>query len=163
MDNLTSKSNEELLQYIKEGTSIHSESTIMEVEVILMERDVQFNAPFKKPKRQVQSNSEVAEPRTVEKIIVAPFLTGLIFVVAPFMLSSIIKIPTSADAEQLFYLNIGAVVVMRIIVLSIVDYYNKKLAISGALWYVLGIVFGGLSLLAYNIYIWANFEKVSDE
>ena len=163
MDNLNTKSNEELLQLIKEGTAIHTEAIIMEVEVILMERDIQFNSPYKKSKRPVQSNSELPKRTTVKGLIVAPFLVGVLFVASPFILSSLITIPKGADAEQLFYLNIGAIIVKRIIVLSIVDYYNKKLTISGALWYILGVVFGGWSLLAYNIYLWANFEKENDE
>lgn len=160
MNELTTKSNEELLQILMEGEDIHSEAVIMNAEVILQERDVQYTVPFRKAKSKaqgkVQTNSEVSARIADSGFVYAPILLAVLFLSSPFLFEYFITIPRGANPEHLFYLGVGFLVFKRIVVLAIIDYYNKKLGISGMLWYVLGLIFGSWTLLAYNIYLWVQ-------
>jgi len=160
MNNLTSKNNEELLQILKEGTNLHSERAIIDVEIILQERDVQYNVPYRKVKVKTGSsteiNSEVSKRLADSGFVFAPFLVAVLFITSPFLFQYFVTIPSGANPEHLFYMSIGFLIFKRIVVLAIIDHYNKKFGVSGMLWYILGLVFGSWALIAYNIYLWVQ-------
>jgi hypothetical protein len=166
MNDLTSKNNEELLQILKEGTNLHSERTIIDVEIILQERDVQYNVPYKKVKVKTGSSteikSEVSKRLTEYGFVFAPILVAAIFLASPFLLEYFVTIPRGANPEHLFYLSIGVLIFKRIVVLGTIDHYNKKFLIVGMLWYVLGLIFGSWALIAYNIYLWVQTAPKMD-
>ena len=163
MNHLPSKTTEELLQLLKEGTNLHSEGTIMDIEVILQERDVQYNVPYKKAKRRYEP--EVEAPKSTEDsgLIFTPFLLAIVFMALPYLSRFDILLPASVNPDQLFYINIGIVIILRIMVLAVIDHFNSKLGISGSLWYLLGLVFGPLALIAYNIYLWVRPSGSSND
>ena len=165
--NIADQPSDKLIEILREGTPLHAESLLMEIEVELMERDVEYTIPFKKTKqgsrRASNGSNDLIESEQLEDqgIVFVPFLVGIVLLVTPIIFSMAITIPRSADPEHLLYFSIGFIVMQRIIVLGVIDNYNRKLKIGGGWWYVMGVIFGTWALLAYNISWWMKPKRVA--
>src|SRR5688572_15510065 len=136
------KTNEQLLTIVSEERESYTAEAIHAAEVILKERGIEFQAP--------------EPPPPVEKVVgpAKPFMPMVVGIC--FVLLAIFQAPVAIDPESAMSINIFFNVVMRLIVAVWILDLTKQFQLSKKLWVILGILFGGWTLIVINVVIWYN-------
>jgi len=167
------KTDEELIEIIKNKRADYQEKAILDIEAILTERGIDFNKlPFNDKELDeelISDNKDLLiengagsveeygskntlKPESVGKVgplTFGPLLVGIVMVLFAF-----VSIEMEVSSDDAMIINVLSTVGFRIIVLLWTLELVKKYQLNKAVWIILGLLFGGWQLIAINIAIW---------
>ncbi len=136
------KSDGELLDILQYKRNDYQEKAIIDIENILKERGVKYEITI--PQEQ---ESKEHTTTTDEQNIYGPLVVGIILVLIS------LKTPT-IESHDAVSINLTVNIIFRAIVLFWTYHLTEKFYLNKLLWMILGLVFGGWSLIAINVAIW---------
>lgn len=142
-----SKTNDQLLTVVTEERESYTADAIHAAEVILKERGVEFQTP--------------EPPPPVEKVVGPPKPFMPMVVGICFVLLAIFQVPVAIDPDSAMAINIFLNLGMRAVVVFWTLDLTNQFRLNKKLWVILGILFGGWSLMAINLVIWYNPDDPS--
>ncbi len=145
------KSNEELLDILEFKRNDYQEKAILDIENVMKERGVEYHiAPITEPIKE-ESASQIQENN-----IYWPLVVGIILVLVSL-------ITPSAESRDAVSTNLTINIIFRAIVM--VWSYNlcERFYFKKPSWMILGLVFGGWSLIAINVAVWIKESKEKEE
>jgi len=149
---MSGKTSAELLDIITNQRSEYHANALLDAQAILEEQGVALQLPSAQTSSSMKAEQPVSYPY-------APFLTALGFIAFAFYQPS-----HQVSYQQALEMNIFVNVLMRVIVLLWSYSLANKFKLHKPLWMILGLLFGGWSLLAIAVTCWikATPEKDSD-
>ncbi|HEY3429075.1 MAG TPA: hypothetical protein VGK39_00275 [Cyclobacteriaceae bacterium] len=94
------------------------------------------------PIKPIEETEEVSKP-------FMPFVVGIFFVLLAFYQPSIVT-----DSASALTVNLTINIIMRLIVVVWLLDLAKKFELKQTLWIILGLLFGGWTLIVVNLIIW---------
>lgn len=146
-DTLSKKTNDDLLNMIIRDRESYTPQALKEAEAILRERGVDFVVPESGP----ESNQQTT---TADKPFM-PFVIGMCFVLLAF-----VKIPADLNYDSAWTVSIFINIVARAITLIWLIDLCRNHNLNKTLWLILGVIFGGWTLIAVNVVIWSSDPSV---
>jgi hypothetical protein len=140
----SSKTNDQLLTAVTQERESYTAEAIQVAEAILKERGIEFQVP--------------EPPPIVEKVVGPPKPFMPMVVGICFVLLAIFQAPVAIDTDSAMAINIFLNLGMRAVVVFWVLDLTNQFRLSKKLWVILGLIFGGWTLMVINIVIWYNPE-----
>lgn len=154
IDLFRNKSNDEILRIVTTERNTYHKTAIQIAESILIERGIEYDTPQESP--TIQKNTE--KPSWT----VGPLIVGVLMVALAF-----VNLPSGTNPESALTVIITLNILVRLIVVSWSYSIAEKFNMKKTVWIILGIIFGGWSLIAINIAVWiitsdSDYEETSE-
>ena len=155
IDLFRNKSNDEILRIVTTERNTYHKTAIQIAENILNERGVKYDAPQETPTIQISNEKP--------SWTVGPLIVGLLMVALAF-----VNLPDGTNPESALTVMITLNILIRVIVVSWSYSIAEKFHMKKMIWIILGIIFGGWSLIAINIAVWiitadSDYEEGSEK
>lgn len=138
------KSTEELLQIVTTDRHTYQNVAVQTAADILKARGVHYQITHEEITPEQEKTNQISTP-------IGPFIVGAVMAILGF-----VELPITMDYEAAWTVTITLNIFMRIIVVAWTYSLAIDFKLNKKLWIVLGVIFGGWSLIAIGIAIWTK-------
>ncbi len=134
---MQAKTTEELLEIVTSKSEEYNENALLDAQNLLTEQGIEFVV--------TQKSSRAIQKSPYPSLAYAPLATGIVFVLVSFYSPS-----AAISSHQAVEMSIFVNILIRAIVLLWSYQLAQKYKLHKLLWMILGVVFGGWSLIAIS-------------
>lgn len=137
------KTDEELLTIVQSGRNEFQQNALIDAAAVLRERGIEFQEPeTPSPEESTASTTSASE------VPYGPLIVGILLVLLAFY-----KPDDAGNYEAAFTVNLTLNIFIRAIVMIWSHNLAARFGLKKVLWVILGLVFGGWTLIAITIAI----------
>lgn len=147
IDLFARKSTEELLQIVTTERHTYQNAAVQTAADILKARGIHYQVTHEEILPEQNKPNQVSSP-------IGPFIVGALMATLGF-----VELPITMDYEAAWTVTITLNIFVRIVVVAWTYSLATDFKLNKKLWIIVGVIFGGWSLIAIGIAIWTKTSE----